>query len=71
MNATSLVPHLADLAGWARIAFVQALALGVVEIIGDNYGPLVKPRWPGTYAFLAATWRIVRQVANKMPRGAK
>lgn len=71
MNGTSLIPHVADLAGWARIAFVQALALGVVEIIGDNYGPLVKPSYPRVHEFLAATWRIVRQVANKMPRGAK
>jgi hypothetical protein len=69
MDVSSLLPHASDLAGWARIAFVQMVALGIVEIIGENYGPLVKPRWPSAYAFLAATWRIVRQVFSKLPRG--
>lgn len=67
MNPSMFVPHLADLAGWFRVAFVQMLILGVFEIIGREYGPLVKPRYPVLYEVLAATWRVIRQVANKFP----
>jgi hypothetical protein len=62
-----ITPHVADLIGWARIAAYQMIVLGVAETIGNEYGPLLKPSHPRLHAFIAATWRIIRQVANKLP----